>query len=275
MVNGVARTYLLHVPSNFQKGSGALVVALHGSDNDGVSMENLSSFSTLADQNGFAVAYPDGVVDPGSGVADWAYYFNDFNDDVGFFRQLITTLQASVGPDPKRIFFTGHSSGAFMSQRVAVELSDLVAAIGSVEGSITSTATPQTVPATVAPVSVVILHGDQDQNVKYCGTKTDASQEATFNYWTGTSANSCSTFDTQTPLCDGQGNVTAVVEKDATACLGHAEVKFYRLEGGTHAWTTGAMNVQGQTPFNPDFDSSTGITTSNILWNFFATHPKQ
>ncbi len=30
-INGVTRTYLLHVPSNFQKGSSPLVIVLHGS----------------------------------------------------------------------------------------------------------------------------------------------------------------------------------------------------------------------------------------------------
>jgi hypothetical protein len=34
------------------------------------------------------------------------------------------------------------------------------------------------------------------------------------------------------------------------------------------------MNIPGQSPFNPDFDATTGVTTDEILWNFFASHPK-
>jgi hypothetical protein len=34
------------------------------------------------------------------------------------------------------------------------------------------------------------------------------------------------------------------------------------------------MNVAGQTPFNPAFNSTTGLTTDDIIWNFFASHPK-
>ena len=271
--SGVTRTFALHVPSTFQKNAGALVIVLHGSEGDGLKAEGNTGFSKLADQVGFAVAYPDGLVDS-SGETDWAYFFNDFTDDVGFLRQLISTLQSNVAPDPKKIYMTGFSAGALMSHRFGVQASDLVAAIGPVEGTLFSTANPQPVPSAVGPVSVIELHGDQDDVVRYCGSSTDASQEQTFNYWTGSSANSCSSFDTTSALCDAQGNITAVVEKDATSCNGNTEVKFYKLIGGDHEWYRVPMNVSGQVPFNPEFDSSTGIVTANIIWNFFASHPK-
>ena len=221
-MNGVTRTYLLHVPSNFQQTASALVIVLHGSGGDGLGMEIGTGFSKLADQAGFAVAYPDGLLESNGGQTDWAYFFNDFNDDVGFFRQLINTTQASVGPDPKRIYVTGLSSGALMSHRLGVQLSDLVAGIGVIEGALFNNASVNSppVPPVLAPTSVLILHGDQDKTVLYCGTPVDASQEQSFNYWSGNSADSCSRFDTPDALCDGQGNITAVVEKDATNCGG-------------------------------------------------------
>jgi poly(3-hydroxybutyrate) depolymerase len=119
------------------------------------------------------------------------------------------------------------------------------------------------VPPALAPTSVLILHGDQDTTLPCCGSTR-----------TGTSADNCSTFDTTAPVCDSQGKITSVVEKDATNCRGKTEVKFYKLVGGTHTWYTGPMDVAGQIPFNPDFNSTTGITTTEVLWNFFAAHPK-
>jgi polyhydroxybutyrate depolymerase len=273
-VNSVTRTYALHVPANFQKGSSALVLALHGSAGTGLSMESLTQFSPLADQDGFAVAYPDGLIEPGENVSDWSYYFNDFGDDVGFIRALIGALQTTVDPDPKKIFVSGFSAGGFMAHRLGVEASDLIAGIGISEGAISSGGGLQLVPSAIGPVSAIILHGDQDHTVSYCGDQTDESQEDTFNYWKGSSANSCSTLDTQTALCDAQGNITTVVEKDATGCSSSTEVKFYKLIGGAHAWNSGAMNVSGHAPYNPDFNSTTGTTTREIMWNFFAAHPK-
>jgi hypothetical protein len=38
--------------------------------------------------------------------------------------------------------------------------------------------------------------------------------------------------------------------------------------GGTHEWYLTPMNVSGHIPYNPHFDSTTGITTNDILWNF-------
>lgn len=271
--SGVTRTFALHVPSTFQKNAGALVIVLHGSESNGQNAEGNTGFSALADQVGFAVVYPDGLTNP-AGQTDWAYFFNDFTDDVAFLRQLINTLQTNVGPDPKKIYVTGFSAGALMSDRMGVEASDLVAAIGPVEGALFSGTSSQPVPSAIGPVSVIVLHGDSDNTVHYCGSSTDASQEESFNYWAGSSANSCSSLDTTSPLCDAQGNITAVVEKDATGCSANTEVKIYKLIGGDHEWYSVPMNVSGQGPYNPDFNSNTGIVTANIIWNFFAAHPK-
>jgi poly(3-hydroxybutyrate) depolymerase len=66
------RTYLLHVPSNFQKNSGALVIVLHGSGGDGLGMEIGTGFSAPADRAGFAVVYPDVLFESKGGQTNWA-----------------------------------------------------------------------------------------------------------------------------------------------------------------------------------------------------------
>jgi polyhydroxybutyrate depolymerase len=276
---GGTRAYLLHVPAGFPSTSGALVVALHGSQGSGLRLSQTSGLSAEADAKGFAVVYPYALVSPGAGFTEWNEFFNhSFGnnppDDVGFIRQLIQTLQSQLSIDPKKIFVTGLSNGGFMAHRLGVQLSDVVAAIGVVEGTLVSPGDPANVPPPVAPVSVLVLHGDQDPTVPCCSLPPVASQEQTFNYWMGASADACTTVDTTLPICDSQGNPTAVEEKDATGCRANTEVKYYRLEGGVHLWYTVPMNVPGQTPFNPNFNATTGVTTDDILWNFFAAHPK-
>src|SRR4029077_17754333 len=49
-VNGVVRSYLLHIPPGFQANSSALVIALHGSQQSGSQMETISELSSKADQ---------------------------------------------------------------------------------------------------------------------------------------------------------------------------------------------------------------------------------
>jgi polyhydroxybutyrate depolymerase len=273
-VNGVVRTYRLHVPTTFQKNTGALVIVLHGSGGNGLGMEVGTGFSSLADQVGFAVVYPDGLFESQGGQTNWAYFSNDFTDDVGFMRQLVQTLQGSVQFDPRKVYVTGLSSGGLMAHRLGVQLSDRVAAIGVVEGALffQGPAGGAPVPAANAPVSVLILHGDQDATLPMCGTPATASQDDTFAYWAGALA--CSRIDPVDPLCDSAGHITGVTAKVASSCSANAEVRFYKLIGGTHTWNTVPMNVSGQAPFNPGFDGVTGITTRDILWYFFAAHPK-
>jgi polyhydroxybutyrate depolymerase len=247
-------------------------------------MQTLTQLNAKADQAGFAVAYPSASGSAFTG-GTWNWFFRG-DQHVLFLRSMINSLQSSLKPDPKRIYVTGYSDGAIMAHRVGVQLSDLVAAIGVVAGSLyeNDSLSPltSTVPNAIAPVSVLMIHGDLDaeSNVGYCGRGVIfPTQDVVFNYWTGPSGNNCSSFDTTLPLCNGS-TPTAVVAKNATNCNGGTEVQFYRLIKGRHEWHdvtghwTTPMNDPASEPYNPDFDLNTGITTNDILWNFFAAHPK-
>lgn len=283
-VNGTVRSYLLHVPSTFQANAGALVVVLHGSGGSGEKIESYTRMSLKADSAGFAVAYPDALVAAGAGKTEWHNYFDDFMwgapssvppDDVAFMRALITAVSAEIHPDLKRIYFAGLSNGALFAYRIGIEMSDVVAAIGIVEGTLYGFGgSLQGMPPAKAPVSVLVLHGDADQTIPYCGGIFIASQDITLNYWIQTPANACTTVNSSTLLCDSLGNIAPIDEKHATGCNGGAEVTFYRLIGGIHAWQSVPMNIAGQSPYNPALDSTTGVVTNDMLWNFFAAHPK-
>jgi polyhydroxybutyrate depolymerase len=269
VVKGLTRTYSVHVPASFLPHVGALVIALHGAGDNGLNFERTTGLSATADGGGFAVVYPDGLFNPRLGASDWEHYGDDFTDDVGFLRQLIGILSAGIQTDPRRTYVAGFSDGGRLAQRAGVELSDLIAGVGDVEGSLFQGAGPVPIPPARAPVSVVILHGDADA---YCGTPTDASQDQAFDYWA--LADSCPSVNPPAPLCDDQRNVTALTDKGADLCRGGSAVRLYRLIGGRHAWYAGLLNISGQTPFNPDLDAATGVTINAVIWNFFAAHPK-
>ena len=164
LVQGMTRTYLLHVPTTFQSGSRALVIALPGRTQTGLFFQGFTNLNAKADLEGFAVAYADGLFQPASGAVNWAYYRNDYVDDVSFLRELIATLQARLHVNPGRVFITGFSSGGFMAYRAAVEMSDVVAAVGVVGGRLfrEEGGVAANVPPAREPVSVVMLHGEFD-----------------------------------------------------------------------------------------------------------------
>jgi polyhydroxybutyrate depolymerase len=270
VVNGSPRTFTLHVPVGFQPGVGALVIALHGAGDSGPSFERSTGLSAKADQAGFTVIYPDGLFNPRVGATDWQHFGDDFADDMGFLRQLIATVSREIQSDPNRTYIAGFSDGGRLAHRAGVELSDLIAAIADVGGSLYQGAAVSA-PAARAAVSVLILHGDADA---YCGGPLNASQDQTFDYWAGSLADNCATIAPAASLCDSEGAITTLVDKRAQSCSRGTDVRFYRLIGGRHAWYSTALNVSDRIPFNPDFDATTGITTNDIAWNFFAAHPK-
>jgi polyhydroxybutyrate depolymerase len=295
VVNGVVRTYVLYVPCRYRARESALLVAMHGRFGTGAGFEASSHLDDKANLEGFAVVYPDALIDA-VGSANWNYYYDPFfinaPDDVGFIRALLDLLRNRLRPDPRRIYVTGTSAGGFMAQTLGIALSDRVAAIGVVEGgiSVITPTSPPSVPNATAPVSVLMLKGDQDPANFYCGAVftqfdiVESSADQDFSYWTGPAANRCTRVDTTAQFCSSVGTVgpqgttlgqpTSVVAKEARGCENNVEVKVYRLIGGGDQWNLGPMNVPGQIPYNPDLNEHTGVTTNDILWKFFARHPK-
>src|SRR5205085_10753451 len=121
-------------------------------------------------------------------------------------------------------------------------------------------------PQPKGPVSILILHGDADPVVRYCGVDngkvTEASQDQTFDFWSR--ANSCGISTPTGNLCTGfLGSPTSVMVKSANKCSLGAEVQFYKLIGGLHAWYGEPFNVPPGTstkPYNAELNSSRGIT---------------
>jgi polyhydroxybutyrate depolymerase len=65
--DGITRTYLLHVPPSYSAARRVpLVIGLHGYTATATAFEGQSGFSAKADQEGFLVAYPNGLAYPGA-----------------------------------------------------------------------------------------------------------------------------------------------------------------------------------------------------------------
>ena len=267
---GVTRYYEVYLPTNLPAKPPMLLMLHPTSYNPATSPPITSNYGwkTLSDQNGFILVKPASTYYPKTGQWNWNAYYLDGAfpppppDDSGFLRQLITNLTAQYNVDAKRIFVAGFSSGAMMTQRVGVEISDLVAAIAPAAGPIVG----QHVPPIVLPgspveaVSVQEWHGTLDKalqpcnngTTKYSGyTVTLATVDQSFNYWV--QQNSCTQLQTTQPLCvSGQPN-PAVPSNDATGCVNNVEVQFI--------WEQGIAHI-----FASQYNAA--------RWQFFASHPK-
>ena len=277
-IGGRTRTYQLHVPASTSRSTKplALVVALHGGGGNAVANEQQTGFNDVADREGFIVVHPDGTgaARPllnafGKGhFYTWnagsccGYAVEHQVDDVAYIRALVKALQQRLPIDPKRIYATGISNGGMMSYRLACEASDVFAAIGVVSGAQTNSGCQPS-----QAVSVIHFHGTADQNVllgggigaKALDKRNKPPVMDAINFWIR--ADGLGT----TPQLSEHGNIRKQVWTG-----GHhgAEVVFYLINGGGHAWPGGKQMLAM-------LDKPTQeIAATPLIWEFFKTHPK-
>ena len=269
-VDGLERSYLLHVPASFD-GSQPVPLALvfHGGGGAAANQWRVSGFNQLSDEKGFIVAYPNGTGRLGDKLLTWnggtccGYAMTKDIDDVGFVRAIVADLQANYQIDPQRIYATGLSNGGIMSYRLACEVSDLFAAIGPVAGTLNY---KQCAPS--QPVAIIHFHGTDDTYLPYeggygpdsVGGVLFASVKESIDFWLA--------FDEcqQTP----QTESFADIQHDAYVnCAAGTAVELYTILGGKHAWPG------SDGPAWPGGDEPTQtISAASLMWEFFMAHPK-
>ncbi|MBA3943734.1 MAG: hypothetical protein H0X37_04140 [Herpetosiphonaceae bacterium] len=267
------RTYVLHVPPSLPVGQSVpLVLVFHGAGGSGKSTEGLTNFSAMADQQGFVVAYPDGVghvwrAKPETTPEDLAV------DDLGFTSALIDQLSQAFQIDPNRIFASGISNGAGFSYRLACEMSSRISAIGPVAGAITGTEAAQCHPD--HPVAVIDFHGTADPIINYNGGvpsigKSSApllSTPDTVALWRQIDGCPATVQNQAQPHLD-PADTTSVDEQSDGPCLAGTAVNAYAIIGGGHTWPGGPQYA----PVSSIGKTTHDINATSLIWSFFASH---
>ncbi|MGH8460320.1 MAG: alpha/beta hydrolase family esterase [Stenotrophobium sp.] len=133
------RSYLSYVPANLPRGA-PLVIVLHASAMNAAIMRKWTGyeFDQWADQEGYAVAYPNGYKHNWNDCRKKATYpAKRLNiDDMGFMQALIAQMAARHGIDAHKVFMFGYSNGGHMALRLALDTPDAVAAVTAVAASL-------------------------------------------------------------------------------------------------------------------------------------------
>ena len=275
--DGRTRTYLLHIPPQYDDSkSFPLVIALHGGGGNSKNMMEKTGFNNLSDEKGFIVVYPDGVGRFKNRLLTWnagyccGYALDNNIDDVGFIRALIENLQENFNIDLKRIYITGHSNGGMMTYRLGAELSDIIAAIAPVAGTIggkeTENSSLYIIPEPIYPVSVIALHGLLDEHVPYngghgnnsSGSRIDLSVNESISFWV--EHNECIT--TPNRKISDSGNIIIDYYLNGK---NESEVVLVTIMNGGHWWPGS----------DKDSTEDQEINGTEINWEFFESHPKK
>jgi polyhydroxybutyrate depolymerase len=233
----------------------------------------MTGFSQLADEAGFIVVYPNALLDHWNDGRSTDPQYTEI-DDIGFISALIDSLSATYNINPNRIFAAGVSNGGIFSYRVACELSDRIAAIAPVAGSLAENLVGVCAPE--EPISIIHIHGLADQLVLFEGGEVPGPYGGvvhpvldTLSLWVDW--NGC-TGDLQTtslPDTDPEDGIT-VVKSAYDNCLNATSIQLYLIAGGGHTWPGGndlaSEDASGST--------SREFSATQTIWDFFSQHPK-
>ena len=266
-VGDLKRLYQVHRPlSRPPNETLPVVLVFHDNLSNVQDIRKESGWDALADQKGFIVAYPEG-----SG------HFPSFNaghccgyalvqqiDDVAFVGLLLEDLAKRTPIDPGRIYAAGFGNGGMMAYRLAYEMYDKIAAVGSVAGDLEAIGPTQP----KRPVPIIHFHGMKDEKVPYNGgaakeslgsTAQHASVAQTIGYWVN--SNKCQSAPAEVRT-----------EKDYTMTryepepgVPGASVVLYALPEGGHTWP-GGVSLGGYLGNETLVQS---VSATAIMWDFF------
>ena len=271
-IDGRERTYLVHVPTKYDHDEPTpVVLVLHGAATNAAITVSFTGMSQKSDEAGFIAVYPNGT---GLGpFLTWnaggrkGKLAEESADDVKYVGLLLDDLVKVANVDSQRVYATGMSNGGMMCYRLAAEMSDRIAAIAPVAGTVT---VDESRPK--RPVPVMHFHGRADTIVPFDGLGKNApkflpfkSVEESIAIWC--QIDECPDAPTITEFPDKEDDGTTVQQKCYGPGKNGAEVVLIVIEGGGHTWP-------GQkSPIEFLGKSTLDISANNLIWEFFQRHP--
>jgi polyhydroxybutyrate depolymerase len=186
-----SRIYDVHIPPGYDGSTAVpLVLDFHGFTDHATDQAGFSGWRSLADSEGFIVAYPLGLFGRPEAPEVDTTLGPSFNggpkccggaaqaktDDVGFARAIVQAVAAEANVDRARVYATGWSNGGSMSSRLGCQAADLFAAVAPVEGGIDLFSMFQCRPS--RPTAVIEFAGLHDPGIPYPGPLTQS-----FAHW--------------------------------------------------------------------------------------------
>lgn len=243
-VNGVTRTYSLHVPASYQGTSPVPLVLDFHPITLGVSWErDNSGYGPLADTEGFVVVWPHGI--EGTWNLGPCCSSAGAPDDFAFARAIVRQLSAQACVDPARVYAVGFSLGGSMAYYLGCRQAELFAAVAVSSMDLFVDSQLECQPSRA--VTEITFRGTADTVVPYGGgvssppgnpalTTELLGAVGTFEKWAALNqcqgapspadTNGCSTYST----CQDNTEVTLCTVPDGEQVMGDASLAWQMLK---------------------------------------------
>jgi polyhydroxybutyrate depolymerase len=241
-IGGRERSYILHLPVNMSAGEEyPLIIALHPLGSTAAAFETSTQFSAKADQEGFIVAYPQGIDNSwnAGGCCDPAA--SEGVNDFEFISALIDTLSANHPVNTEKVFITGFSNGGIMTYALASEITDKLAGIATVGALLMMNENHGS-----KPLPIIHFHALDDNSVNINGMSGYMSVYDLLDEWKNINGITAAT-DT---FRDDSGIKGVLYPSNDSS----ANIILYTSQSGGHAWEINAR-----------------LGTTNRIWEFFST----
>lgn len=232
-VGDTTRNYVVYVPENLADQTPVpLVLDFHtlGGDPSGEAMS--SGYRELADQEGFIVAFPEGI-EGAWNIGPCCTTSRDV-DDVAFARALVEQIEGEACIDSERVYAAGVAMGGGMAYELGCSAADVFAGIAASSFDLLAEADQPCDPS--EPVAVISFRGTSDVLVPYEGGAEPAPNlpGVTMNFM-----GAVGTFERWAELNRCSGAPSA---EDANGCSTYSEcadgvsVTLCTIEGGMTDW---------------------------------------
>lgn len=242
--SGIRKTYT-YIPVNVEK-SPALVISLHGMNQDPEYQQKQTQWNAMADKEGFIVTYP---------LGNNKMWNTSGTGDVKFVETVIKEMINQHHVDKNRIYLSGFSMGSWLGYHCLETIGDQIAAFGPVSGVDIGKQ-----PKANRKVPIMHIHGTGDDVFKYTGDPSHMaggypSIEEYVKKWAayeGCDANNPQVVRPY-PSSRKTANATRTIYNNVNDDV---EVNLISIDGKGH-WHSNDPN---------------GVNSTQELWNFFKRH---
>ena len=258
-INNETREYYLYTPSQ-NNDDVALVFMLHGYTGSASTIMHYSKMNNFAEENGFFVCYPQGLVDS-QGNSFWNVGYDFHKDqavsDVEFLSALAKHIQDKYNISSDNTFSAGMSNGGEMSYMLGCQASDVFSGIASVTGIMFESFYKNCNPL---PIPVLEIHGTEDDTNWWIGDPDNKGGwgnyigiEEGIDFWKN--INHCTETAIDTFPNMSLSDSSFVIAERHLNKIDNNAVWLYRIVNGGHDWPGSSGNMD--------------INASQEIWNFF------
>ena len=260
-IGGKVRTGVLFLPTELRAGA-PIVTCVHGYG--GTANPKHFDLDPVAEREGFAVLYPQGLKDPKGYAGFNVGYPNQKGmnvDDVKMLCEITRHVQREYGLSRENAFLTGMSNGGDICYLAAFEGQKTFKALASVAGLTFTWFYQKYAMTNPHPVPLFEIHGTEDRVSEWKGDPLGKggwgaylSVPMAVNYWVA--RNGCHTENSDTVRSKDSGSGHYVIRHFYSGGKGGNDVWLYEVVGAPHCWHNG------------------DIDTGEEIWRFFKKYVK-